>query len=387
MLQVRSTSAEEHTGYGRMSVEVARALTSIGVNVTRDPAADVLFCTVPPLCRAWLAGQRLHLLTMYETTKVPTEFRNLVDFDTIFVPCEENRRAFADWHPNVVRVPLGIDPIRWRWRPRPTSGPFTILTSGHEYRKGADLAVQAFLRAFAGVPEVRLIVKMPKPLEWFKAPADPRVQMVTGYLSAGEEVDLYASAHVYLGLSRGEGFGMMPLQAIAQGCPTVMSGCSGHTEFATYASAIVGCDLEPAIHYTLYGEAGDWWEPRVDEAVDALRDVYANYTGHQAAMWLASIEARERFTWNRTAMQIVDRIGPLGPYEGSGETRRRREALFPIQVTRHVQAEIGPHTIDYHPGTEYWNTADVKRVLHDAGYILDGTYDDPRMILPERTAR
>jgi glycosyltransferase involved in cell wall biosynthesis len=392
MLTVRAFTKAEHIGYGRMAAQLWHAIEGLGYEVSGpddEPAQDVLFATIPPLCKRWLTGQRLHILTMYETTRCPVEFRNLADFDTVFVPCEENRVAFAEWHPNVVRVPLGVDGDAWKWTPRPQAGPFTFLASGHEYRKGLDVAMAAFKKAFPRrrFPHVRLVLKMPKPMEWFKGTGgDERIEVLTGYLSADDEVALYAKAHAYVGLSRGEGFGMMPLQAIAQGCPTIMSACGGHTQFANLASAVVGCDLEPATKYGLFGEAGDWWEPRLDEAIEAMRQVYADYTGHQASAWLASMEARERYTWTRTAHQIVAVIGDGEPYDGPGTMQYRLEALFPIAVERPVVADIGPHHIEFTPGTEYWHTADVKRVLHDAGMLVAGTYDDARMILPERTS-
>ena len=41
--------------------------------------------------------------------------------------------------------------------------------------------------------------------------------------TSDQEVDLFAEAHCYLAPSKGEGWGLCPHQAIAQGCPTVLT--------------------------------------------------------------------------------------------------------------------------------------------------------------------
>ena len=47
-----------------------------------------------------------------------------------------------------------------------------------------------------------------------------------------EELDLYRSCHAYLQPSRGEGFGLQPLQALALGRPTILTNAHGHASFA-----------------------------------------------------------------------------------------------------------------------------------------------------------
>jgi len=374
-----------HLGYGRMGMELYAACERAGVTMSSDPyqaqANTVVHVMIPPMVKGWLSDQRRVIFTMYETTECPAEFRSLQDFHLVLVPCEANVEAFSKWHPNVQRVPLGIDPEVWTYRKRPTAGPFTFLASGSEPRKGTDVAMRAFQRAFPTNPDVRLLVKHPTSSP-IPIPSDPRIQVVSGYLSAQEELDLYASAHCYLGLSRGEGFGMMPLQALAQGCPTILSAAHGHAEFSHYGIPI-STRLVPAADYMLFGEAGDWWEPDEDETVDAMLDVYANYDGYLNVARRRSGQVRRTWTWDAAAARLLDVLGDLPPYLGLGGRERRTEMEVPIRVTRPIACHIGDRDYDLVPGHEYWVPGDAKRVLREAGYIDDQSWDDWRWKAPE----
>ena len=370
----------DHLGYGRMGLQVHAALERAGVDVTMDSldgTADTqLSIKIPPLCKRWLDGQRRIIWTMYETTECPAEFRDLHEFDQIIVPCDANFEAFSKWHDNVHVVPLAVDD-RWQYRKPVLGDKFTFLASGSEYRKGLDVAAAAFIAAFPGRDDVELVMKTPT-TRLHGLPSDPRFRFVDGFISAEEEVELYASANCYVGLSRGEGFGMMPLQAIVQGTPTILSSGHGHGMFEQYGVP-VETRLEPADHYRLYGEAGEWWEPSLDDAVDKMRDVVDNYTVHVRRATKNAKTAGRLFTWDATVERLLDVIGGFGPYTGSGQVREVTPLMVTVEVNKPIVADIGQYHIDYKPGVEYWCHPDVKRVLRDAGYVDTDKWHDFRM--------
>ena len=371
--------AADHLGYGRMGLQIHRALERAGVEVTTDSmdgtAETALYIKIPPLCKKWLESQQRVIWTMYETTQVPTEFRDLHEFDIVVVPCEANREAFSRWHHDVVTVPLAVDE-RWKYRKPVVDGPFKVLASGSEFRKGLDLACDVFRKAFPNNNDVRLLLKAPTTMT-FGLPTDPRFQMVSGFLTADEEVALYASANVYLGMSRGEGFGMMPLQAIVQGTPTIMSSGHGHAMFEQFGIS-VDTSLVPAVEYKLYGEAGDWWLPSVDDAVDKLRYVYENYTHHVASAKKNALKAAKTFTWDASAKLLLSHLGLLRLYQGSGKVCFPEPRDVWVVAKVDVHADIGPYRVDIVQGDGRWVPPDVKRVLRDADAITDDSWHDWR---------
>jgi hypothetical protein len=369
-------------GYGRMGREIFFAMQRMGVEVTDDlfdgSADTVLFCKIPTMAKSWLEGQRRTILTMFETTVWPVAFRDLHEFETVFVPCHANKQAVDEWHDNVHVVPLGIDD-RWEYRKPKVDGRFRIFTSGSQYRKGLDLACEAFKKAFPHNNDVELVLKTPHGFQTMYGnqiplPSDNRFTRVQGVLSAEDEVELYKSANIYFGMSRGEGFGMMPLQAIIQGTPTIISAGHGHAMFSKYAST-VDTTLVPATSYDMYGEAGDWWEPSVDDAVDKLRDMYNNYDKWVRKTRTYAKKAKLEFTWENTATKLLNLIGDHGPYEGPRTVQYPDFHEVQIQVTQPIRADIGLIHVDFTPGNDYWVLPHVKQALRDAGFINDRVWN------------
>lgn len=382
-------------GYGRMGVNLAASLQDSGVEVydsmpmpekfrkphEYNPGAVeglcnvVCWASVPSHMHGYWEGQYRAVFTMWEAQRLPESFREtLPEFDCVMVPSHHNVELFSRYHPNVHFVPLGVDPAVWHYEPRRPSSEFRFVIGGSGPRKGTDLAWKAFRRlwgkegSWGSGPTPYLIMKSPKGGEF----TAPRVEVVSGRISAQAEVDLYAGAHCYLQPSRGEGFGLQPLQALAQGCPTILTAAHGHDSFAHLGLGLSAAPAKSA--YFIYGDAGDWWEPDFDELCDQMLWVYENYeSAVDGAKSAATVVANE-FTWANTAARFVDAIGPdrlATPFEGKAATWHEPERLrYEVMVNRPWYCEIAGKAYRFTPGEVTHEMADVKRVLWEAG-ILD----------------
>lgn len=403
----------ESIGYGRLGVRLAEQFAAKGVDVYDgiEPPPDIKgqltsgdrkvnegrrakrtnsigWVSVPTHARGWYEGQVPWIFTMWEADWLPEAFREtLHHFDTVIVPSPQNVDLFSTYHPNVHLATLGVDPEVWHYQQRqaPTDT-FDVLIGGSGGRKGVDVALKAFRLAFppgswGDGPTPRLVLKSPRsdlgfpdPLE--KAaldfPPDDQLLIINGRLDAADEVALYARSHVYLQPSRGEGFGLQPLQAIAQGMPTILTDAHGHESFAHLGYG-VDYTMERA-GYFIYGGHPDmrWWEPKVDEIVDHLRDIYANYDNACAFAAESSRNALDYFTWSDCADQVLEVVGPdmEVPYSGSGEWIAPSVQRFLVRVNRHYSADIAGVSFQFEPGRDYYEHADVKRILYEAE-VLD----------------
>lgn len=353
----------------------------------------VLWVSKPAHATGWWKGQRSVMLTMWEATKLPDTFREaLHNFEQIIVPSMQNFELFSRYHPNVKYVPLGFDPEVWKYRKRQEPGRyFRYLIGGSGTRKGTDLAVKAFTRlwgkegSWGSGPEPRLLMKSPKGEGW--ARGDGRIEMISGRISGAEEADLYGAAHCYLQPSRGEGFGLQPLQAIAQGCPTVLTDAHGHGSFA-HLGWPVGWTLAKSTYF-IDGDAGDWWEPNLDDLCDQMRWIYDHYSDACEQAARSSEIAHRDFTWENCANGVLDAIGRdnLGPYEGPEEWFQPELKLFSLVTRENFPCDIGGRSYYFQAGQEYWTFADVKRVLFEAGKLDPACLNDDGGLAPEQVEK
>lgn len=328
-------------------------------------------------------GQHTSILTMWEAMRLPESFRDtLHEFDMMLVPSWHNRDLFGEYHDNVQLLLLGVDPTRWFYEPPPPPGPFfNFLISGAGQipapgstdpgpRKGVDVAYRAFRTVFKDLdrfdPQPRLHIKAMAGIgDYYGRNIDHH----TGRLTDDAEVDLYRSAHCYVQPSRGEGFGLQPLQAMANGLPTILTNAHGHESYA-HLGIPIGWTPSKA-NYFIYGDAGEWWEPNLEEVCEAMWDVYNNYDVHAAkAKESAAVIARD-WTWSNTVDTFLHHLGPqMGdPYVGDGSWIDARPQLYKIVTTVDKLYESAGRTLYFRKGVEYWDRADIKRLVFENGAL------------------
>jgi hypothetical protein len=392
-VKLNTVGASNHqTGYGRMAMCIYDALADLGVELhpgtesADDPAhANGLWMGAPSHIRGFWEGQMVHCLTMWEATGVPPGFReNVHDIDTIIVPSQQNVELFTHWHGNVRKVPLGIDPTDWHYRERPpVESEFRFLTTGHGSRKGIDLTVRAFNVVFGGFqpsatkPIPTLLVKSRHRQDDVFG---ERVTLNTGTVPAKDEIEVYAKAHCYVGMARGEGWGLMPFQAMAQGCPTILSDAHGHAEFSHLASAQIGCGLSKAEPF-IFGDADMWWEPDFDELCEAMWDMYLNYDEYLPKAKHSAQVIADEYTWSDTARKLIEAMGGETALTLPDLTERKWHVpevqLFPIITNRDCRFEVNGTVYNFKKGELYHEFGDLKRMAFELDYLDPTCLEDP----------
>ena len=356
-----------HVGYGKM---VAGLRSALSEKVTlSDSAERVVFALRPNLIKGWLKGQKPALLTMWETNWLPPEFSDyLHHFDTIVVPSLHNWELFSQFHDNVRVVNLAVDRSIYFPVDRPENDKFKILCGGSEWhRKGLDVVLDVFQEL--RLPDCELHIKIVPP--YLSAPENldyPNVVVHRRWMTPEQEADLMRSSDVFVSVSRGEGFGLMPLQAMSAGVPTIVSDAHGHREFSDIATYRIPTRSVPT-NNGVWKDMGDWDEPDRDQLADALRDCYQNrLKRHQEARRRADETAV--FNWDTSANQLLQIVKPTTRTVDTNWVRAG-DVTTPVRVNRRVKADIGAHHVDLAPGQTYHVVLNVRDVLKDAGYIVE----------------
>jgi hypothetical protein len=257
------------------------------------------------------------------------------------------------------------------------------MTSGQGNRKGIDICMRAFNTVFGGFqpsasdPVPRLIVKSRPSLKDVRG---ENIVNISGTIPFDDEIELYAQAHVYMGLARGEGWGLMPFQAMAQGIPTILSDAHGHHEFAYLAGAPIGCGLSKAEPF-IFGDAENWWEPDLDEVCEAMWDMYCNYESYLDFAAHSAQVIKDEYTWDHSAAKLIDAMGGGEALSLPDITERTWHEptiqQFWVVPERDCQYEVNGVVHKFNKGEDYWVFGDLKRMMYENGNLDVRCLEDP----------
>lgn len=270
---------------------------------------------VPPhpadLKLAWFA---------WEESLVPLDVVRLLNgrFQGILVQTQFVAKALVD---SGVRLPIrvmGCGPDLSAYAPlgaaragasavrRPTkAAPFVFLhVSSCFPRKGVDVLLAAYARAFRRGDPVRLVIKgFPNPhndvreqIEHLRRmdPNAPEIVIINRDLSVTSLVELYREADSMVLPSRGEGFNLPAAEALAGGLPLIVTAYSGQTDFAgPDVARQVGFRFAPSrSHLNRYGSV--WAEPDIDDLATAMRELFEITSDEEAKAGLVARIERGR---------------------------------------------------------------------------------------------
>lgn len=185
-----------------------------------------------------------------------------------------------------------------RARMRP-AGPLVFLhVSSCLPRKGVDILIAAFARAFRRADPVQLVIKgYPNPHNdvaeqiaslQAREPDAPEIVFINHDLAAAEFLKLYRNADVMVLPTRGEGFNLPAAEAMAARLPLIVTGFGGQSDFCDAATTrLLTWRFAPSQSHLASG-GSLWVEPSEDDLVLALREATVGWTEALATPGAAS---------------------------------------------------------------------------------------------------
>ncbi len=309
-------------GYGIASAALINELKKAGIPVSLNNEGQrigILFHN--PYSILQIENPFRIIYTMFESTKIPDNWKDYLDAaDMVIVPSRWCQSVFKKAGCDAVVVPLGYDdtiykPVK-RINKRSQNKDFVFLHyNAFNYRKGFAEVWKAFTSEFRKDEPVKLVLKTTLhtiPLPITKANY-PNVDIINEPYSGEQMQNLLANSDCFLFPSRGEGFGMTPLEAMATGLPTVVPNAHGITEYfdPRYMFEVKVKEECPAL-YARYKnqDVGKMVVCDVDDLRRQMRWIYehqdqANQIGEKAA------EYAKQWTYQKTAIKfkaIIDGI-------------------------------------------------------------------------------
>ena len=207
-------------------------------------------------------------------------------------------------------VLFGVDDREFHYIDRRWGKPISFLHGGvMQFRKGSWMVPEAFVAAFGKSDMVKLAIETPEHTSMFEQMKreygnNPNIEFLCERRPS--PLDVYKNHQIYISPHLSEGFGLMPLEAMATGMACIISRCSAPNE---YFSKDFGWWIEMSESYVpisqcLENTNGFWRLPDVKSLSNAMNEVYndielAKEKGVRASKYVLS-----EMTWEDTIKDI-----------------------------------------------------------------------------------
>lgn len=261
-------------------------------------------------------------MSQWESTSVPPSWVDLSrGYDEYWTANEFGKNAFMSSGVEEKKLHVfehGIDSSDWSKSLRGKNGVirFLHIDSGSP-RKRATFAKEAFIAAFGNSSNHEITFKYSyhknTNVDWFDESVlrghgeweRPNVRNIHETLTLKDLVSLYQFHDVLIYPSEGEGFGLIPLQAIATGMPTISTG-----RWCSYENFLFDNVIESSLgvsdvveSYTRYG---DVVLPDFDSTVNLMRSVADNIE-HQSLIFYNQVDSViSKYDWRKLTQSSVD---------------------------------------------------------------------------------
>lgn len=290
-------------------------ITEKGKQLLKKPfiKSDTAICFGHPPFFDKIVGYKNRIgYTMFESDKLPDAtnknpcwIKQCNKMTRLWVPSQSSKELFEK---SGVTIPIdvvrnGVDSDLFPYIQRPYRDTFTFLMYGVlTIRKNPGHVISAFLSLFKDNPKVHLVLKTQSGTLGHIKFKDENITIIDKKYSHKEMIELLQGSDAFVFPSRGEGFGLPPLEAMSTGLPTIFSHNSGMKEYSNkmYNFPINCPEKKKTTHIPKHwGDIGYWWEPDYEELKNTMLWIYNNQEKSKQIASNCSKWVQKEFSWKK----------------------------------------------------------------------------------------
>ena len=279
------------------------------------------------------------IFTMFESDKIPADWPDYLNqADRVLVPSTFVKETMKRAGVEAEVVPLGYNdrvfkPIK-RTPKLDKNQDFTFIHyNAFNIRKGFREVLDAFSQEFKHHEPVKLILKttLNAPVIPLPKSVYPNIEVICGQVSESELAKLLRQADCFVYPSRGEGFGITPLEAMATGMPAIVPNAHGISEYFNpkYMWEVKVKETCPALYNRFKGEdVGNMVVCDIDDLRKKMRYAF-NHQKEAVELGRKAAKYVQQYSYRKTALRLKEIIDELS----QTDVVRRRESEY-LKVER-----------------------------------------------------
>lgn len=256
------------------------------------------------------------------------ERHHLLNVDELFV-CSKWAQdiilnVLGDDAPRTHVIPLGVDLSLFKPAKSPHTDTIFFNCGKWEVRKGHDILIEAFKRAFTPNDNVQLWMMCDNPFynqqetnEWESKYKNTqhykngKIKLIHRVASHEEVYNILSQIDCGVFPSRAEGWNLEALETLACGKQLIITNYSAHTEFCnSQNSHLINIqELEPAFDNKWFFGQGDWakiTDDHISQISSLMKSIHVQKQSGADIFNNAGVDTANKFTWENTTKRILD---------------------------------------------------------------------------------
>lgn len=263
-------------------------------------------------------------MTQWESTLVPPHWvDHAKDYDEWWTANQFGADAFINAGVPAEKIHIyehGVDASMWTPKKRGQNNVIRFLhVDSGSPRKRASLAVEAFKKAFGNNPDYELTLKYSHhdatQQDWFDQHTletygdweSLNIRHIRENMSIEQLINLFHFHDILIYPSEGEGFGLIPLQALATGMPTISTSrwCSYDKYFS---GNIIDSKMGVSDVVETYTRYGDVVLPDLDSMISIMKATVDDFKAQSEKFYLQVPEVVADYDWQKRTSLAMDSL-------------------------------------------------------------------------------